>query len=144
MVRKLNRRHREILSIILNTDECIIGSELAKLCNVTIRTIRQDIKEINSLLKEYNIEVDSSIKKGYFLNKENKQILKKHNIIRKVIDYEYITETPNLPMDRQMYILLRLTAKKNIYVEELAQSLYVSAATINNDIILINKWLKKI
>lgn len=143
MVIKLNRRHREILSIILNTDECIIGSELAKLCNVTIRTIRQDIKEINSLLKEYNIEVDSSIKKGYFLNKENKQILKKHNIIRKVIDYEYITETPNLPMDRQMYILLRLTAKKNIYVEELAQSLYVSAATINNDIILINKWLKK-
>lgn len=143
MVIKLNRRHREILSIILNTDGCITGNELAKLCNVTIRTIRQDIKDINFLLKEYNIEVDSSIKKGYFLNKENKQILKKHNIIRKVLDYEYIIETPNLPMDRQICILLKLTTKEYISVEELADFLYVSAATINNDIILINKWLKK-
>lgn len=143
MVIKLNRRHREILNIILNTDECITGNELAKLCNVTVRTIRQDIKDIKFLLKEYDIEVASSVKKGYFLNKENKEVLKKHNIIRKVIDYEYIIETPNLPMDRQMYILLQLTAKKNIYVEELAEFLYVSAATINNDIILINKWLKK-
>lgn len=140
---KLNRRHREILSIILNTDGCITGNELAKLCNVTIRTIRQDIKDINFLLKEYNIEVDSSVKKGYFLNIENKEIMKKHKIIRKVLDYEYIIETPNLPMDRQMYILLKLTTKEYISVEELADSLYVSAATINNDIILINKWLKK-
>ncbi|EHI97662.1 transcriptional antiterminator, BglG [Clostridium sp. DL-VIII] len=139
----MNRRYRDILSIILNTDECITGNELARLCNVTIRTIRHDIKEINVLLKEYNVEIDSKVKKGYFLNKENKEVLKKNNIIRKVLDYEYIIETPNLPLERQMYILLKLTTKKYITVEELAESLYVSEATINNDVILINKWLKK-
>ena len=110
----MNRRYREILNIILNTDGCITGNELARLCNVSIRTIRRDIKEINSLLREYNIEVDSSIKKGYFLNKENKDIFKKHNIIRKVLDYEYIIETPNLPRDRQMCILLKF--HKNIWM----------------------------
>lgn len=139
----LNRRHRDILNLILNTEECITGSELAKLCNVTIRTIRRDIKEINHLLKEYNVEIDSRIKKGYFLNKRNKEILKKNNVIRKILDYEYIIETPNLPIDRQMYILLKLTIRKYISVEELAEDLYVSEATVNNDIILINKWLKK-
>lgn len=139
----LNRRYREILSIILNTDECITGNELARLFDISIRTIRGDIKEINILLKEYNIEVCSSVKKGYYLNKKNKEILKKNNVIRKVLDYEYIIETPNLPMDRQMYILLKLTTKKYISVEEIEESLYVSAATINNDIILVNKWLKK-
>ena len=143
MTISLNRRYREILSTILNTDECITGNELARHCNVSIRTIRQDIKEINVLLKEYNMEIDSRVKKGYFLNKENKEILKKNNIIRKVLDYEYIIETPNLPLDRQMYILLKLTTKKYITVEELAESLYVSEATVNNDIIFINKWLKK-
>ena len=143
MTISLNRRYREILSTILNTDECITGNELARHCNVSIRTIRQDIKEINVLLKEYNIEIASRVKKGYFLNKENKEILKKNNIIRKVLDYEYIVETPNLPLDRQMYILLKLTTKKYITAEDLAESLYVSAATVNNDIILINKWLKK-
>ena len=143
MVINLNRRYRDILSIILNTDECIVGSELARLCKVTIRTIRKDIKEINILLKEYDVEIDSNVRKGYFLNKNNKEILKKNNIIRKVLDYEYIIETPSLPLDRQMYILLKLTNKKYITLEELAESLYVSEATINNDIILINKWLKK-
>ncbi|MDR3597430.1 HTH domain-containing protein [Clostridium sp.] len=138
----MNRRYREILSIILNTDGYITGNELARLCNVSIRTIRRDIKEINGLLKEYNVEVDSSIKKGYFLSKDNKEIFKKHNIIRKVLDYEYIIETPNFPRDRQMYILLKLTTKEYISVEELAESLYVSVATVNNDIIFVNKWLK--
>ena len=131
----MNRRYREILSTILNTDECITGNELTRLCNISIRTIRQDIKEINVLLKEYNMEIDSSVKKGYFLNKENKEILKKQNIIRKVFDYEYIIETPNLPIDRQIYILLKLTTKNYISVEELAESLYVSVPTINNDIL---------
>ena len=143
MTISLNRRYRDILSIILNTDECITGNELARLFEVNIRTIRQDIKEINVLLKEYDIEIDSNVKKGYYLNKKNKEILKKNNIIRKVLDYEYIMETPNSPVDRQMYILLKLTAKEYISVEEIAESLYVSEATVNKDIIFINKWLKK-
>ncbi len=143
MLVNLNRRYREILSIILNTDESITGNELARLCNVTIRTIRRDVKEINNLLKEYDVKVDSSVKKGYFLNKRDKDILKRNNLIRKVLDYEYIIETPNSPMDRQMYILLKLTTKKYISVEKLAEALCVSPATVNNDIIFINKWLKR-
>ncbi|WP_026883416.1 BglG family transcription antiterminator [Clostridium akagii] len=139
----MNRRYRDILSIILNTDYCITGNELARLCTVSIRTIRQDIKEINVLLKKYNIEIDSGIRKGYFLNKNNKEILKENNIIRKVLDYEYIIEIPNLPLDRQMYIVLKLITKNCIDVEELSESLYVSEATVNKDIVLINKWLKK-
>ena len=139
----LNRRHRDILNIILNTDACITGNELARICNVTIRTIRSDIKEINDLLKEYHVEIESSIKKGYFLNKENKEILKRNNVIRKVLDYKYIIETPSLPIDRQMYILLKLITKKYISVEELTETLYISASTVNNDVAFINKWLKK-
>ncbi|MFX3616518.1 MAG: transcription antiterminator [Sporolactobacillus sp.] len=139
----MNRRHRDIINLILNTEGYLTGNELARLCHVTIRTIRKDIKEINDLLKEYDMEIDSSIKKGYFLNEKNKSILKKNNIIRKVLDYEYIIETPNLPLDRQVYILSKLTTQKCISLEELTKSLYVSEATVNNDCILINKWLKK-
>lgn len=139
----MNRRHRDILNIILNTDEYITGSELARLCSVTIRTIRKDIKEINVLLKEYDVQIDSAIKKGYLINKINKEILKKNNVIRKVLDYEYIIEIPSLPIDRQMYIILKLTIKKYISIEELSEALFVSEATINNDIICINKWLRE-
>ncbi|WP_017810599.1 BglG family transcription antiterminator [Clostridium saccharoperbutylacetonicum] len=138
----MTRRRRNILNLILNAEEYITGNELARICNVTIRTIRSDIKEINVQLKEYNVEIDSSVKSGYFLNKKNKDILKRNNIIRKVLDYEYIIETPNSPVDRQMYILLKLINKKYITAEELAEALYVSVSTINNDIVLINSMLK--
>lgn len=137
------RRYREIISKILNTEDCITGNELAKLCNVSVRTIRLDIKEINNILKEYNIKIDSVFKKGYYLTKKYKKDLKENNIIRSVLDYEYIAEIPNTPRERQMYIISKLTIKEYISIEELADKLYVSTATVSNDINFVKKWLKE-
>jgi lichenan operon transcriptional antiterminator len=139
----LIRRYREILNIILNTDGYVTGSELAKLCNVSVRTIRVDIKKINNLLKEYNIKIDSIVKKGYCLTKVCKKLLKENDIIRSVWDYEYIAQVPNTPIERQMYIILKLTMREYIPVEELVDNLYVSTSTVNNDINSIKKWLKE-
>lgn len=137
------RRYREILNIILNTDGYVTGNELVKLCNVSIRTIRIDIKKINELLEEYNIKIDSSVKKGYYLTDNNKELLKENDIIRSVWDNEYIAQIPNTPIERQMYIILKLTMKTYISVEELIDKLYISTSTINNDINSIKKWLKE-
>ncbi|MDR3598324.1 HTH domain-containing protein [Clostridium sp.] len=136
------RRYREILNVILNTDGCITGNELAKLCNVSIRTIRIDIKEINNLLEEYNIKIKSIVKKGYYLTESCKMLLKENDIIRSVWDHAYIEQVPNTPFERQMYILLKLTMKEYLSVEELIDNLYISASTVNNDINAIKKWLK--
>jgi lichenan operon transcriptional antiterminator len=137
------RRYREILNSILNTDGCITGNELAKLCNVSIRTIRLDIKEINKLLEGYNIEIDSIMKKGYYLTEICKKRLKENDIIKSVWDQEYIAQLPNTPRERQMYIILKLTMKDYISIEELSDKLYISTSTINNDISAIKKWLKE-
>lgn len=136
------RRYREILNVILNTDGCVTGNELSKLCNVSIRTIRIDIKEINNLLQEYNIKIDSIVKKGYYLTEYCKKLLKENDIIRSVWDHEYIEQVPNTPFERQMYILLKLTMKEYLSIEELIHNLYISASTVNNDIKSIKKWLK--
>lgn len=126
----------------MNIDGCITGREVAKQCNVSIRTIREDIKEINELLAEYGIKIESILKKGYCLTEENKRILKENNLIKKVLDSEYITATPASPKDRQMYILSKLTSREYLVVDELAEALWVSQSTINNDVILVKKWLK--
>ena len=138
----MNRRYREILNTILNIDGCITGRDVAKQCNVSIRTIREDIKGINELLAEHGIKIESVLKKGYCLTEGNKRILKENNLIKKVLDHEYITETPTSPKDRQMYILSKLTSREYLFVDELAESLCVSQSTINNDVILVKKWLK--
>lgn len=69
--------------------------------------------------------------------------MKENNIIRSVIDYEYILETPTTPFERQMYIISKLTIKDYISIEELQERLYVSASTVNKDIISAKKWLKE-
>lgn len=137
------RRYRDILNILLNIDGCITGIELARKCDVSLSTIRTDIKEINNELEEYNIKVDSIIKKGYCLTDTSKNILKENNIIRSVIDYEYIGEMPNTPIERQMYILLKLTMEDHIDIETLIDRLYISNSTLNNDVISAKKWLKE-
>lgn len=137
------RRHREILSIIFNTDGFITGSELAKRCDVSVRTIQSDIKVINNLLKEYRTKINSVIKKGYCLDDESRKILKKNDIIRSVLDNEYISESPTSPFERQMYIISKLTIKDYISVDELEDNLYVSISTINKDIISVKGWLKE-
>lgn len=100
------------------------------------------MKAINNLLSAYDVEVSSTIKRGYFLNQENKERLKESNVIRKVLDYEYIRQLPELPADRQIYIVCKLMGEKYVDIEALAEKLYVSVGTINNDVIYINKWLK--
>jgi lichenan operon transcriptional antiterminator len=130
------------LNTILNREESITGSELAQLFHVSVRTIREDMKAINNLLSAYDIEISSTIKKGYFLSPENKDRLKESNVIRKVLDYEYIRELPDLPEDRQVYILCKLMGKDYVDIEAFTEQLYVSEGTINNDVIYINKWLK--
>lgn len=129
--------------MILNINGYITGNEIARFYNITIRTVRKDMKEINNILKRYGLEISSDTKNGYFLNNKSKESLKEINLIREVIDYEYIKEKPNAPIDRQVYILLKLMVENNILIEYFVESLYVSEATINNDVTVINKWLKK-
>lgn len=137
------RRYREILSTILNANEYITLNKLADLCDVSVRTIQLDIKEINNQLKEYNLKIDSASKKGYYLTEQSKKVLLENDIIRSIWDIEYITETPADPFERQMYILLNLIANENIELEKLANMVYVSTSTLHNDISKLRNWLKE-
>ena len=139
----MKRRYREILNSILNSEDFISGKELAELSNVSLRSIRKDISDINVLLSLYQIRIESQIRRGYHLIESDKQKLKDSDLIRKVLDYEYIVEIPSTPFDRQMYLLLRLTVQDNISIEEASSLLYVSQSTIIKDIDSIRKWLNK-
>lgn len=137
------RRHREILSKILNADGCISVHKLADFCDVSTRTIQLDVKEINSQLKKYNIQIDSIIKKGYYFTEEIKKIIIENNIISSILDYEYIMEAPATPLERQMCILLNLTVEEQVDVDELEENMYISTSTLRKDIDNAKKWLKE-
>lgn len=139
----MNRRQRDILNYILNAEAYITGNELARICSVTLRTVRSDVVKINEALKKYNVNVDSATPKGYFLSHKSKEILIRNNVIRKIIDNAYIAQVPTVPEERQSYIIIQLINNEHITSKKLAEALYVSEATINSDVAAINKYLKE-
>jgi lichenan operon transcriptional antiterminator len=137
---QLNRRYREIISKLLNAHQCTSVGELALLCNVSIRTIQLDIKKVNSLLKDFDISIIAT-KRGYYFSEKSKMHIIEKDIIRSCLDFEYISDIPTTPIERQMYILLNLAFNENVELEVLAEQLFVSDATLRNDIKLVQNWL---
>lgn len=137
----MNRRYREIISKLLNAHKCTSVGELALICNVSIRTIQLDIKKVNSLLKNFDISIIAT-KRGYYFSEKSKMHIIEKDIIRSCLDFEYISDIPTTPFERQMYILLYLTFNENLELEELADQLFVSDATLRNDIKLVQNWLE--
>lgn len=138
----MNRRYREIISKLLNAHGCTSVGELALLCNVSIRTIQLDIKKANSLLSDYDITINTT-KKGYYFTEKSKMLIIEKDIIRSCLDLEYILDIPTTPFERQMYILLHLTFNETLDIEELANQLFVSEATLRNDMKMVQNWLDK-
>ena len=61
----LSKRQSQILQVLKNSSYEVSGNDLANLLNVTSRTIRNEIKNINSLVEVKCIQSNSQ---GYFLD----------------------------------------------------------------------------
>ena len=69
------QRQRDLLNLLLMTDEWISGRELSNKLNVSDRTIRKDIIELNDILNQYDSAILSERGKGYLLKSENRKYL---------------------------------------------------------------------
>lgn len=92
-------RQKDIFICLLNSNIGLSGNELAKMFNVSSRTIRSDIKFLNELFKEHGVSIYSSKQEGYFIPKEQKNIgisLTKEIFSRE----EALIKIPNTPFER--------------------------------------------
>lgn len=119
----LKERQQQIIQILLENPKGIIGRRLAELCQVTSRTIRTDIAEINTYGK-YKIIADKQL--GY-------RIEEVHQLNEDVLPSIY-------PSSRLIYIFQRLF-EGNVSLEELINTLYVSETTLQTDISKIKKLI---
>ncbi|CAM3621391.1 PTS sugar transporter subunit IIA [Erysipelothrix urinaevulpis] len=133
----MNTRRRKLLQILLNTNIWMNGASLADIFRVSARTIRTDIKEINTMIAEYGVRIDSDIKRGYFIEPDQKDILNKNgdSITGKGED-----AFPQTPEERENYMLYRLLYMDDyLSTEQLATELFVSKATAYLDLKRIEK-----
>ena len=72
-----NKRWIAILYYFLDHKDIANGDKIALSVGVSSRTIRNDIKELNTLLVQYDAEIVSEIGIGYFLKINDNQKFQK-------------------------------------------------------------------
>ncbi|WP_017470391.1 BglG family transcription antiterminator [Amphibacillus jilinensis] len=138
----MNTRQQHLLKELISEQKPITGDQLAKMIQVTSRTIRNDLKEIDRLLttEDAGASINSVRGQGYQLDVLNEDKFK--YFIRTVVE---IDETvPVEPEDRVQYLVKKfLLSSEYLKIEQLADELYVSRSTLQNDLKDVKVILEK-
>ncbi|MDT6952541.1 BglG family transcription antiterminator [Companilactobacillus alimentarius] len=134
-------RLKKILMIIILARVEISGSELAKRLNVSTRTIRSDINELNSDIGGYDLKILNRRGKGYYLNFKNEKKLTELKKDLKSLDRQASLDTVE---NRIKYLLNELLiSNQSISIDDILDNLYISINTFNNYILEIKRIVDK-
>ena len=122
----LTLRQRKLLHMMQEQTTYITGSELAKQLNVSPRTIRSDVVEINRNIRPYQAEILSERSKGYLYAAENPEKIQEMN----QIDTAFFTKE-----DRVRYLAFRLClTDEPLNMYDLEDEMFVSHTTLEHDL----------
>ncbi|MFP7288775.1 BglG family transcription antiterminator [Shouchella clausii] len=128
----MNVRTKEILKNLLAATSPITGSQLATIIQVTSRTIRNDIKQLNEELKNRGAFIVSLKGKGYQLRIEEENLFKQ--LLKEMMD----KEEEGLPVeleDRVRYLVkILLVQESYVKVDDIADGLFISRSTLQKNL----------
>ena len=122
-------REKKILNLLLKKEKTFTASEIATELKVSPRTIKADIKRMNGELEKNSCSICTKRGVGYWLDYDHEGEAYLKTILTK-------TNTSYMGADvRKYYIAAELLdSKEYTSMETIANDLYVSKATVNNDI----------
>ncbi|MEK3788186.1 BglG family transcription antiterminator [Paenibacillus sp. FSL K6-1230] len=124
--------------------EQIVSSEyLAKLLNVSSRTIRTDLKELSALLSTHGATIKSLKGAGYQLEIHDEQRFR--HLLKQLKENEAATpqQVSGSSESRHRFLIRKLLLTEEYFrLEDLADLLFVSRPTIQNDIREVRRILK--
>lgn len=137
----LTRRMQRILRELMGASSPVTGKYLADVNRVTVRTIRNDIKRLDELLIQHGARVESLMGKGYQL------VVREDRLFRRFLQSNIGAADHRVPMtpeERVSHIIRRLLLSDGyLKLEDLADEIYVSKSTLQNDLKLVKQRLKK-
>lgn len=135
----LSNRQLQIIKLLEDSGEVLTADWISKKLNISIRTLRNDIRFIRKEAKAYGINLKSISGKGYkleIISQElyNSKIYEKKTF-QKALDFS--------DQEFRIYYLLRrfLLEKNYILLENLEKEMFVSKSTIKNDLKIVKKAL---
>jgi|GEM_PF-1692100 len=135
-------RSRQVIMLRdLLHNEYVKPNEFMEKLNVSLRTVRMEIHEINSILKHKDIKINSSSAKGYFIVKEEKNQF--YEFLNNMIISLKKVELPETPGERFLFTFTYLSfMKKTISIQNLADIMYVSKTVMIKTIKEIEEYLQ--
>lgn len=122
----LTLRQRKLLHIMQSQHTFITGQELAKQLQVSPRTIRTDVTEINRNIRPFHAEIHSTRSKGYYFKAEDPLFIQQLN----QMDHTLLSKE-----DRVRYLTIRLClAEEPLNTYDLEDEIFVSHTTLEHDI----------
>lgn len=136
------KRFIELINILLD-GEYKNSEEISNEINVSSRTVRNDIKELNAILNRDVAKIVAKPKLGNLLNIYDKNEFDKFfNELRNKSDSNFNILIDSY--DRSKYLLSYLLNKNEyVKVEDLCEKIYVSKSTLTYDLKLVRKMLKE-
>jgi lichenan operon transcriptional antiterminator len=135
-----NSRLKLLIKELLSHKEPVTSEYLAKVLGVTSRTIRNDVKTLNLELKKISVQIEASRGVGYFIDPTVRELIEELFMLQE----EEQVRSPVLPEERVLYILKSIIMSEDfIASEQLANELFVSKSTIDNDLKQVEKLLEK-
>ena len=137
---RIYNRKKKILQKLLVSSDYVTSEQLAAETGVSSRTVREDLKGLAGELEKAGIRLESLPGSGYGINPEDRQ---------KALKYlkegaEEPKKQPDLPADRVRYILQTLLFfSLPLKADDLADKLFVSKSTLEQDLNKAEEWLKK-
>lgn len=137
----MNSRMIAILQHLLAADGPLKSEHLAKLIQVTSRTVRSDIRELEGILDQYGASIQPVRARGYELKIIDQD---RFCILQEKLSLGHPAQDSNSPQYRYNYLIRRLLlAETYVKLEELADELYVSKSTVQNDLKEVKQTLTK-
>ncbi|QDP41824.1 BglG family transcription antiterminator [Radiobacillus deserti] len=140
----MNSRLTTILQELMASDTIVTSDHLARKVEVTSRTIRDDLKQLDHLLSSYGASIRSIRGKGYELEVENEHQFRK--FLQETFQEKHDTESfqPNLPEERVKYLIKRLLlAEDYLKLDDLSDEIHISKSTIQNDLKSVKEILSE-
>ena len=139
----VSKRQKDIVLSLMKAKEPVTAEWMAKELGVSDRTIRNEIKELQSQCSSFGIMIESLRGKGYLLDIKDYKVFEKEfnpNANDAIDDNQSdFSEQEN----RVLYILKRfLLEKEPIKLESLEEELFVSKPKLQNDLKIVREILE--
>ena len=139
----IKKRCIDILNTLISKGKSMKAAELAESFQISTRTVRNDLTNINEFLESNNLPIIQNSSNRYYCSFSQYQMKRLHNILNRVNLNEYIMT----PEERTRQIILSLLLKEGgkgyETIQDIAEQLQVSRSTITSDLHRVEKWLSK-